>query len=265
MTIAQLSVRRTLRIGRNGQLYDANTRLYHEDAYEIGGDRTNESVVVDLTGAAANSTTYSFTFGDETISYTSDANATATEIYAGLKAAFDANPVAFGLASSAATGTELTISGRFEGSPLPVEVVPAAGLDAVKTTASEGAPLPFGRAVVADTGTDRVKLPVAGSAAADFIGVSIMTYDEMSNTVGNATVDGYRVGTSARILRTGRIIVEGAQADVATSASQVWIERSVSADKGKFFTSNGSGTCVQITDGSIKWLKANVIEIRRGL
>lgn len=264
MTISQLSVRRGMRIGRNGQLYDANPRLYHEDAYEIGGDRTKESNVVDLAGLAANSTLYSFYVGDELISYTSDGTATETEIHAGLKAAFDANPVAFGLATAVATATELTITARFEGIPVTVEAADAL-LTVVTTAAVTGAGMPFGRAVVEGSDSDNVVLPGGSAAAADFVGVSIMTYDEVSNTIGDGTVTGYRAGTSARILRTGRMIVEGTQADAATRASALWI--GTDADEaGQFFTADNVGTTrVQITDGSIKWLKANVIEIRRGL
>jgi hypothetical protein len=262
MTISQLSVRRVLRIGRNGQLYDSNPRLYHEDAYEIGGDRTAESTVVDLAGAAANSTEYAFYVGDELISITSDGTATETEIHAALKVAFDANPVAFGLATCVATATELTIAGRFEGIAVSITAADAL-LTVVVTPAVTGAGMPFGRAVVEGSDADNVELPAPGAAEADFVGVSIMTYDEVSNTIGDGTVAGYRAGTSARILRTGRMIVEGTQADAATRASDVFIG-CASAEAGQFFTATAADR-VQITDGSIKWLKANVIEIRRGL
>lgn len=264
MTISQLTVRSTLRAGRNGQLYDANHRLYHEEALEFGEDRSAESTVVDLAGAAANLTLYSFYVGDELIAYTSDGTALEAEIHAGLKAAFDANPVAFGLATATATATALTIVGRFAGIELNISAADAL-LTVTKTASDAGAKLPFGRAVVAGTSEGYVALPTGASAAADFVGISILTYDEMSDTVGDATDIGYRPGTSARILQTGRIYVEGLQADAATSASACWIGTD-SGEAGMFFTADNVGTTrVQITDGTIKWHTANVIQIKRGL
>jgi len=261
MTVSQLSVRRTLRAGRNGQLYDADHRLYHEEAYEFGASHTAASVVVDLAGAAANLTEYAFYFGDELISYTSDGTATETEIHAGLKAAFDANPVAFGQATAVATATELTITARYNSIPLDVE--PADALLTAVATAASTSPLPFGRAVVANG--DEVELPDGASALADVVGISIFTYDESSNTVGDASVLGYRQGTTARVLLTGRIFVEGTQAAQATKASDVWI--GTDADEaGQFFTADNVGTTrLEVTDGSLKWFAPNVIEIKRGL
>ena len=263
MTISQLTVRRELRAGRNGQLYDANHRLYHIETFEFGEDRSAESTVVDLAGAPANNTTYSFYVGDELISYTSDGTATATEIHAGHKAAFDANPVAFGLATATATATELTIVGRFAGIDLNIEPADAL-LTVVDTAADAGSVLPFGRAVVAGSADGYVALPGALAAEGDFEGLVILTYDEASETVGDATVVGYRPGTSAAVLRTGRMYVEGTQAASATKASDVWIGTD-SGEQGMFFTADNVGTTrVQITDGSMKWFAPNVIEIKRG-
>lgn len=264
MTISQLSVRQRMAEGIVGALYDANPRLIHEDAFSFGGARSAESTVVDLAGAAANSTEYAFTIGDETISYTSDASATEAEIHAGLAAAFNANPVARGQAIATASATATTIVANYKGLDLDIEAVDAL-LTVTPTAADAGDPLPFGRAVVAGSSVDEVALPGGSATAADFVGVSIMTYDEYSNTVGNAAAEGYRQGTSARILLTGRIFVEGTQAAAATRASEVWIGTD-SGEQGKFFTADNAGTTrVQITDGSMAWYKGNVITIRRGL
>lgn len=261
-TVSQLSVRRTLRAGINGQLYDANHRLYHMETGEFGEDRSAESTVVDLAGLAANDTTYSFYVGDELISYTSDGTATETEIHAGLLAALEANPVAYGLCTGVATATELTITGRFAGIDLNIEAADAL-LTVTPTAADEGSALPFGRAVVAGSSDGYIALPDGGSAAADILGISVHTYDVQAQAIG-ADVEGYAPGTSASYLRTGRIFVEGTQASAATSASAVWIGTDT-AEAGMFFTADNVGTTrIQITDGSLKWFKANVIEIKRG-
>lgn len=262
MTISQLTVNDRLKEGRNGQLYDADPRLIHEDAYSFGGSRSAEVTVVDLAGLAANSTLYSFYVGDELIEYTSDASATETEIHAGLTAAFNANPVARGLGVAVATATETTITAGYKGIDMGIEAADAL-LTVTITAADAGDPLPFGRAVVADG--ENVALPGGASTAAQVVGVSIFTYDEYSNIVGNAAQEGYRQGTSARILETGRIFVEGAQASAATKTSEVWIGTD-SGEQGKFFTADNAGTTrIQITDGSMKWYKANVLVTKRGL
>jgi hypothetical protein len=262
MTISQLTVNDRLKEGREGQLYDADPRLIQTDAYSFGGARTPESTVVDLAGAAANSTLYSFYVGDELIEYTSDGTATETEIHAGLAAAFNANPVARGLATAVATATEVTITANRSGIDLGIEAADAL-LTVAITAADAGDPLPFGRVVVADG--EGVKLPVGASTAAQIVGISKLTYDEYSNIVGNAAQEGYRQGTSAEILETGRIFVAGAQASAATKTSAVWVGTDV-GEQGKLFTAdNGGTTRVQVTDGSLKWYKANVIQITRGL
>jgi len=263
MTVSQLTVRQTMREGIVGQLYDANPRLLHEDAFSFGGDRSAESTVVDLAGAAANSTEYAFYIGEERISYTSDATATEAEIHAGLAAAFNANPVARGLATATPAAATTTIVANYKGIDLGI-APDGVRLTAVTTAADAGDLLPFGRAV-AYNGEDNVLLPGGATTAAQIAGISIMTYDEMSDIVGNAGAVGYRQGTSARILLTGRIFVEGVQAAAATRTSAVWIGTDT-AEAGKFFTADNVGTTrIQITDGSLAWYKGSVITIKRGL
>ena len=260
MTISQLTVR-NLPKGKVGQTY-GNSRLYHEESFDSKENRAAEVWELEAT-AATNSFTYSLSAFGETVTYTSDASATVAEIADGLAAAFVANPITNGVATAVSDGVDtVTITANYDGIGLDLATTDADLSLSEVTPADAGDVLPFGRAVV-DDGSGGVRLYLASSdAPADIVGITRYTYDEAASAIGSGDVAGYPVGRSAIVLLTGRLYVEGAEAEAASKGDTIYVG-GIGAERGKFFTAAGASR-EQITDGSVKWHKAGVVEIKKG-
>lgn len=260
MTISQLTVR-NLPKGKNGQLY-GNGRLYHEESFDSNENRAAEVWTVEVT-AAVNSTVYSFSAFGEEVSYTSDATATLVEIADGLADAFVANPITNGVGAAVSDGVDtVTITATYDGIAMDLASTDANLALTEATPADEGDVLPFGRAVV-DDGNGGVRLYLASSDAPDdIVGITRYTYDEAATVVGSSDVPGYPVGRQAIVLLTGRMYVEGAEAENAAKGDALYVG-GAGDERGKFFTAAGVSR-EQVTDGTIKWHKAGVVEIKRG-
>lgn len=97
---------------------------------------------------AVNDTGYTFDVEGVAISFTSDATATTAEIQAGLVAAYNASPVAFGMATAAGTDPDVVITGRNAGINFEVSDSDA-NLTTVETQdAAQADRIPFARLMV---------------------------------------------------------------------------------------------------------------------
>lgn len=149
------------------------------------------TIVVDT---AANSTAYAFTFEGETITYTSDGSATKPEISAGLKAAFDANPIARGVASVADDGVDtLTITGLSAGYDYAISESDAnLTLSTVTAAASASAVSPG--VLCAAISADSDGVPVGGAAKSSLLTAQVdsyvITYDASVDINVTVEVDG---------------------------------------------------------------------------
>lgn len=169
------------------------------------------------------------TYGAE---FDADGSATVQEVVEGLttalNAALPANTVVV-----TEDNTKLILTGEVPGTPF--EVNASANLDNVWTEA----------------------VSVAGDNLANLAGITRYSYEEAATTIGDATSVGYPPGRDASVLKKGRIYVNGGNS--ATRTSDVYIG-TASAERGQIFDADGSGR-VKVTDGSLKWHKANVIDI----
>lgn len=256
MTISQLSVGNIPK-GKAGQPY-GNPHLYHLESHPHGAARVDNVWTV-TAGGATNSQEYKLSAFGEEVSFTSDGTATVAEIADGLAAAANANPILTGVASFVSDGTdEVTIEANYSGIELELAVDDGGTGDltlAEATAADDGGTLAFGVAVVLNSDGRVVPYDEATHAPADLYGISVYTYDEASRTVGDSSDVGYRPGQDAIVMRTGRIYVAGAEANSAERGDDVHLN-----DNGAISVSGGEA----VTDGTVSWLKPNVIEIKRG-
>jgi hypothetical protein len=157
----------------------------------VGG--AAEKVVTIVVDTAANSTEYAFTFEGETISYTSDGSATKPEISAGLAAAFNANPIARGVASVADDGVDtLTFTGLVAGYDYSVSESDGNLTLATVTAAASASDIGAGLGVIR-TGTSEgvEKGGVAKSASLTAqVDSYVITYDASVDIIVTVEVDG---------------------------------------------------------------------------
>lgn len=127
----------------------------------------------------------------------------------------------------------------------------------IEVTAAPGGAATTGDAVAA-------KVAVAGitDLAGSIFGISIDTYDEMSNVVGDSTPGGYRVGTSAECVLSGDIWMKNGNS--ATKASRVYLGTS-STEAGQCFDAAGSGRVLLSKSSGLSWQGPNLIRTKRGL
>lgn len=118
----------------------------------------------------------------------------------------------------------------------------------------------------ATTGDAEVAYPeVAGitDLGAAIFGISIDTYDEMSNTVGNSAPGGYRIGTSAEGLKTGDIWMKNG--DSATKSSRVYLGVDAATNAGQCFDAAGANRVLLSKSSGLSWQGPNLIRTKRGL
>ena len=257
-TISQLSVNPALTgmdQGKVGQYY-GDVRNVIEKNFSNSAGQTNE--VNTVTPSAVNSTEYNLVVFGETLTYTSDASATATEICTGLKAAFDANPLGRGLGTAAA-GATLVITAGYPGVSLDVDASGDSNLANVVTTAGAGAStISFGRGCwyASTTSNDSCKQDGTGLAATEFAGIARYSYEEASQTPGDATDVGFQAGQDAILCRRGQIYVEGG--DAADRSDQVWIDRAT----GEFSTATFGTDPLRLDNAiNIRWEGPNRLSL----
>lgn len=188
-------------------------------------------------GVVANATLYTYSALGQTVSFTSDADATAAEVTTGLLNAIRANSVLFGriIPVSPGAGT-ITLTARIAGTANSfTSAVTGTGATVANTTpAAEPAVIPFGRAI-ATLGADGAgsgRLINAAPSTTNIIrGVCIRTNAYESAGVGLAIVEGYPPREPINVMRRGRCAVR--VLDAVTPLSQVFVQHT-GADAGKF-------------------------------
>ena len=131
-------------------------------------------------GTAANSTLYSIRVDRYSIGYTSDADATVTEIRDGLLSAIKGSPAVSGLVIAEAADIDtLRLTVRVEGEPVSIATNGGGAGFGINTTNSiesaQTGEVPFGRAVARRAGDqhDIARLPTQPSDV--FVGISVAT------------------------------------------------------------------------------------------
>lgn len=177
-----------------------------------------DTVVVDT---ATNNASYAFEIAGVTIAFTADASATKPEISAGLKLAFDADPVAGGLATVVDDGVDtLTITGNTPGSVYTVTDSDALLTTASVTAAAEADAVSFGRAL-ASSGYDAIeKIKFGRVIKSTGFTVQVITIDYTNDTgpfirvkvidrhTGIVIADTQRVTTGTKATDTAALVVE---------------------------------------------------------
>jgi hypothetical protein len=211
-------------------------------------DSTDESKVVSFTAPSARVVTLTPTINTNTgvdfqvlidiagetygATYDGDGSATVAEVVTGLAVALNA-----ALPANTVVATEddsvLTLTGEVPGQPF-------------KVTATANLDNTFAKAVTEE-----------GDNLSRLCGITRYTYEEAAITIGDASSVGYQPGRDAIVLKKGRIYVEAGNS--ATRTSDVYIG-TASAERGRIFDADGTGR-LKVTDGSLRWHKANVIDI----
>lgn len=180
-------------------------------------------------GTAANSTNYSVDVDGTTISYTSDADATAAEIQAGLLAALKAAPLIYRKVVPTAGGSNTVVLtarnagvfGRF------TTTLSGGGTGYAltnTTAAADPAVIPFGRGVTTgstDSATSCKLIAAALSSTNILRGVTCRTTTMESQGIGYSIVEGYPPMEAVNVVRKGMVAVRVREA--VTPLSAVWI------------------------------------------
>jgi hypothetical protein len=125
-----------------------------------------------------NSVLYTFEIGDITVSYTSDATATDAEISAGLKAAFDADPIAGGLAVCVNTSaTVLTFTGIYPGQSYTLAAADVKLTAASVTSAAEAEAVEYARAMITSGYSTTESIKYGGMAKSSAFAAQVITLD----------------------------------------------------------------------------------------
>lgn len=154
MTQTATAQRSTLSISRVGRIASANLLGLQVSAARPSTAGTPQVYTI-ASGSPANTTTYGLQVVvnslliDETITYTTDGSATAGEVEAGFAAAWNANPVLFGIGSAEVSGGDLVVTMRDYTTDATLTGSDAASialLTITETTApSAASSFPFGR------------------------------------------------------------------------------------------------------------------------
>lgn len=205
-------------------------------------------------GTVANATVYTYSALGQTVSYTSDADATAAEVTTGLLNAIRANSVLFGrlIPVSPGAGT-ITLTARYAGTAnsFTSSVTGTGATVATTTPAAEPAVLPFGRAVatLSTDGSGSGRLINAAPSTTNIIrGVSIRTNVAESIGIGASIVEGYAPRDAINVMRRGRCAVR--VIDAVTPLSQVFVQHTGTL-AGQFRGSaNASATALTAAAGT---------------
>lgn len=197
----------------------------------------------------------------QTLSVTSDATPTATEVVALLISAFRANPILNGVATVSGT-TTLVITERQKGLAYPQlsfvdgGSTPTNTLSVANTTpVSDPSVLPFGRAMTYGSSKatpDLISAALSGSNV--FAGVTGFTEADIPSLVGgnnylNSSNPGYPAYMACNLVRVGLVAVYSESAVDPTAS--VYTDTNAGVNQGRFSASSGSGL-TQITNG-VSW------------
>lgn len=180
-------------------------------------------------GTAANSTAYTVDVDGTSISYTSDADATAAEIQAGLLAALKASPLIYRKVIPTAGGSNTVVltartagtSGRF------TTTLSGGGTGYAltnTTAAADPAVIPFGRAVTTASGEPATscKLIAAALSSTNILrGIACRTNVIESVGIGYNIVEGYPAMEAVNVVRKGQVAVRVREA--VTPLSSVYV------------------------------------------
>ena len=162
-------------------------------------------------GTAANSTTYTITFSRQgdfigTVSFTSDADATATEARDGIIAKINGSGLIYGQAIATASGANVLVTSRTAGTANAFDIAVSgggAGFAAAQTTAAANpAAIPFGRIVATGIGENALTAKIPAAATDRVRGVTVRTDAHESTLTG---VDGYPPQQRLGVMNRGRI------------------------------------------------------------
>ena len=180
-------------------------------------------------GTAANSTVYSVDIDGASVSYTSDADATAAEIQAGLLAALKAAPMIYRKVIPTAGGSNtVVLTARTAGTAGKFTTTLSGGGTGYAltntTAAADPAIIPFGRGVTTASGESATSCKLIAAALSSsniFRGVASRTNVVESVGIGYSVVEGYPAMEAVNVVHKGAIAVRVREA--VTPLSAVWI------------------------------------------
>mgnify|MGYP001792592841 CR=1 FL=1 len=177
--------------------------------------------------------------GGVTASFAADADSTQAEVAAGLLAAIQASEIAdyFSVSLSGSTMTLVALEPGIDYTVTsPSDASTTADLTVSETvTAALASKIPFGRYVCqsdADDADDEARLATAASGMR-VLGVTRMTYDEPSETIGDNSEGGYRANVGMDVVHQARdgIWVRCDAADIVRTDT-VYIDTQEAANLG---------------------------------
>lgn len=215
--------------------------LRHESrslANNQGKDRQVTDVVIDN---VINATTYTFTLEGVTVSFTSDASATAVEIRDGLIADARSSAVILAAVTVNPAGNNVRVTALEPGVAFALSESDAnLSLSVVQANVATE-PLPFGRAVVIGTTDKSCKLPSAASEV--FMGIAERIHSVVDPIDGNA--DEIAPFSTASVGYHGRWLAEVEQ---AVSAGDPVFFRHTGGTAGAWRMDNDGGNADQVAN-----------------
>lgn len=200
-----------------GMLADAYSRDFVTPNLINNGNLLNQITTI-APGTPADSTAYSITVAgvydtaiNNTVAYTSDADATAAEIAAGLMAAIQADSILYGVVAPTVDGSDnLVLTFRNKGKANSYTVTLGGGGIGYAATATQAAAdsevIPFGRVVATSTTSADYRTAKLPTVVGDVVrGVCVRTD---AHEITQTGVDGVNPSQMVNALSVGRIWVK---------------------------------------------------------
>lgn len=264
-TISQLSVDENLPDAQNGQILSNKGSRQNNAPHSNGASAQVSEVQFPDTPSA--DTTYQFTFEGEVIEFTSGSSPTTASVAEKAKTAFEANIVAYGIATASIDGSDnLELTARDRAGTFDVSTSDA-NLSVVEvTSASEESDVGVGLAVFWDG--DDVSLDASGLGVTNsnfndyFAGITRQTYDTESREPYSTDDAPYKPSEQVQFLTRGQIYV--VTGDNASRGDAAWIGTDAD-ERGQIFTSDNAGTTrIQAPKDILRWVDSNLLEVQTG-
>lgn len=260
-TISQIRIDEDLEIGSPGQPADGGPSDSDNVPNAAGADAGVYTITVtETTPGDPVSVSESLTGESAPVVGGLDTDAATTGPL--LAAAINANPVLRGLGVASAVGAVVTFTANTPDIPLEFSVV--GGSVATSTAPAEAANFPFGVPVYLDADGNAIQAYPGNGIDVDLYGVSERSLYQEAATPFNSdvSVDGR---TDVRVMRTGRIYVEGGASASKGDSVFVGTATAGSTVAGQFYTADDGANREELSKSLASWYGPHTLELKLGL